>query len=75
MRGPKQRAIDVVDLVREIQSRPPSQLPGDLAAAEIELAAATDIIDMIRDELVVEKERVREGFLLIARLTQKVDDQ
>ena len=50
-KGPKQAAIDVVELVREIKSRPPEQLPGDLAAMEIFLAAAEDIIDELRAKL------------------------
>jgi len=50
-KGPKQAAIDVVELVREIESRPPEQLPGDLAAMEIFLARAEDIIDELRAKL------------------------
>jgi len=49
--GPRQAAIDVVQLVREIKSRPPLNLVGDVAALEIEVAAAGDIIDELKVEI------------------------
>ncbi len=50
-KGPRQSAIDIVDLMREIESRSPKDLPGDLVAAEIEIAAAGDIIDSLHAEI------------------------
>jgi hypothetical protein len=50
-KGPKQAAIDPVELVKEIKSRPVENLPGDLAAAEIEMAAMQDEIDRLNAAL------------------------
>lgn len=66
--SPHRRAIDVVDLVREIKSRPLTQLPGDVATLEIEVAEAADTIDQLREELVEKNERLRESLYLVMRM-------
>jgi hypothetical protein len=59
MKGPRQAGIDVVALMREVKSRAPSDLPGDVVALEIEVAAAGDIIDRLTDQLAAYRARVR----------------